>query len=116
MFLILLKKNIIEWLKIDGLLSWLSSKKEIKGLKDYAPEDRPPVILTFISFRLMFAIGVFLFVLAIVAIIKFKTIEKAHSYLIKIFIYAIPLPYIATQLGWIIAEVGRQPWMVYNIM
>jgi len=39
-----------------------------------------------------------------------------YPLLLKIFLWAIPLPYIAAQLGWIVAEVGRQPWLVYGML
>ncbi|MGF7184535.1 cytochrome bd-type quinol oxidase subunit 1 [Desulfitispora alkaliphila] len=44
-----------------------------------------------------------------------KTIYNNRLYL-KLLLYSIPLPFIANQVGWIAAEVGRQPWIVYNVM
>lgn len=109
------ERNSVEVIGIPGLLSFLAGKKEIKGLKEFAPQDRPPVTLTFISFRLMVGLGFLFIVLALIALTKFKTIE-GRTALLRIFVWAIPLPYIAAQLGWIVAEVGRQPWIVYGLL
>jgi len=49
------------------------------------------------------------------ALIKFKKIEQSTT-LLRILLWSIPLPYIAGQLGWIVAEVGRQPWIVYGLL
>jgi len=43
-----------------------------------------------------------------------RLIEK--SWYLKMMLYSIPLPYLANELGWVVAEVGRQPWIVYGIM
>ena len=42
--------------------------------------------------------------------------QNKYLLLLKAFILAIPLPYIAIQAGWVLAEVGRQPWIVYDMM
>ncbi len=54
-------------------------------------------------------------ILALWTLIKFKTIENSTT-LLRILLWSIPLPYIAGQLGWIVAEVGRQPWIVYGLL
>ena len=46
---------------------------------------------------------------------KRKNLEDSPGYL-KLMLYAIPLPYIALEAGWMVAEVGRQPWIVYGLM
>ena len=55
--------------------------------------------------------------LALIAVFYAKrgTLE-AHPYFLTIMLFSIPLPYIAGQLGWIVAEVGRQPWIVYGVL
>jgi cytochrome d ubiquinol oxidase subunit I len=96
-------------------LNILAGQEEIKGLKEFPPQDRPPVTLTFISFRVMVVLGFLFIVLAFLALIKFKKIEQSTT-LLRILLWSIPLPYIAGQLGWIVAEVGRQPWIVYGLL
>jgi cytochrome d ubiquinol oxidase subunit I len=109
------EKNSVEAIGIPKFLSILSGQKEVKGLKEFPPQDRPPVTITFISFRLMVVLGFLFIILAFLALIKFKKIEQSTT-LLRILVCSIPLPYIAAQLGWIVAEVGRQPWIVYGLL
>ncbi len=114
------EKNTVEILPIPKMASFLAFhdwNAEVKGLKDFAPEDRPPVGLTFFSFRFMVALGCLFILASIMALIYSKkdTIEN-KTWFLKILLFMIPLPYIAGQLGWIVAEVGRQPWIVYGLM
>jgi len=114
------ERNSIEVLKIPNLISILAyhdPNAEIKGLKDFPKEDRPPVLLTFLSYRVMVGIG-FLFILIAFIAFLYSRKDKLESkpLLLRIMLYSIPLPYIAAQLGWIVAEVGRQPWLVYGML
>ncbi|MFB3851369.1 MAG: cytochrome ubiquinol oxidase subunit I [Acidobacteriota bacterium] len=114
------ENNSVEAVKIPKMVSILATHNpdaEVKGLKDFPKEDRPPVLPTFLSFRLMVGLG-FLFILQSIAsvyLVRKNNLEKNPLFL-KIMLYSIPLPYIAAQLGWIVAEVGRQPWIVYGLM
>ena len=114
------ERNSIEGPGIPKLLSLIAFNQadaEIKGLKEFAKEERPPVLPTFISFRLMFTLGFVMMLLALMAVIYGKKgALDAHPLFLKIMLFAIPLPYIAGQLGWIVAEVGRQPWIVYGVL
>ncbi len=112
------ERNSVEIGKIPSLTSILaghSPSTVIKGLKDFPRDERPPVGITMWSFRLMAGLGVLFILLGIIAVLKKEEIEN-YPGLLKIFLYAIPLPYIANELGWIVAEVGRQPWIVYGMM
>lgn len=112
------ERNSIEALKIPKFLSRLALgdwDAEFKGLKEWPKEDRPPVTLVFWSFRLMVGLG-FLFVLiAGYGWWKRNNLDSVPWFL-RLLPYVIPLPYIASQLGWIVTEVGRQPWIVYGVM
>ena len=112
--------NSVEQLCIPNavsLLAFHTPDAEIKGLKEFPPELRPPVVPTFLSFRLMVALGTFFILAALLAVILSLSgkLEKNRLFL-NIMLFSIPLPYIANQLGWVVAEVGRQPWIVYGIM
>ena len=112
------ERNLVEIGRIPGALSMLayhSSQATVKGLKDFPKEDRPPVALTFVAFRLMVGLGFLFVLLTVVGWFKRRKLEASPGYL-KIMLYAIPLPYIALQAGWIVTEVGRQPWIVYGLM
>jgi cytochrome d ubiquinol oxidase subunit I len=112
------ERNLVELGKIPGALSFLGYhdiNAQVKGLKDFPKKDRPPVLITFLAFRIMIAIGMLMPLLTLIGLfIKNRLVEK-RWYLILMMI-AIPLPYIAIQAGWVLAEVGRQPWIVYGLM
>ena len=77
----------------------------------------PPVPLVFYSFRLMVGLGM-LFVLLFICswwYAKKRKFEK-FKFIPYLAIACVPLAYIASQCGWIVAEVGRQPWVVQNLM
>jgi len=110
--------NLFEALPLPGVLSFLAYNDfnaEVKGLNDIPKEDRPPITITFLSFRIMVGIGTLLPALAGFGWVMRKKLDKFPLYL-KILPYCIPLPYIAIFAGWTLAEVGRQPWIVYNLM
>jgi cytochrome d ubiquinol oxidase subunit I len=114
------ERNSVELGSIPNLLSLLAFHRadgEVKGLKDYPPELRPPVLPTFLSFRLMVGLGTLFILLGIVAAyLSFRDKLESYPLFLKIMVLAIPLPYIANQLGWIVAEMGRQPWIVYGVL
>ncbi|MGV8074598.1 MAG: cytochrome ubiquinol oxidase subunit I [Syntrophobacteraceae bacterium] len=98
-----------------SLLAYHDPKAVVKGLKDFPPSERPPVLITFISFRIMLLLGFFFIVLAVRGWLVRNRIED-YPLTLKVMLYSIPLPYIAIQAGWALAEVGRQPWVVYGVM
>lgn len=112
--------NSVEQICIPNALSFLAFKDgnaEIKGLKDIPIELRPPVAPTFYSFRLMVGLGMFM-ILASLAGIFLSRRDKFVEYrtFLTLMVYAIPVPYLAEQLGWLVAELGRQPWIVYGVL
>lgn len=112
------EKNKVEILPIPGMLSMLAHHDpgaEVKGLKDFPSDERPPVLLSFISFRIMVGLGAFFVLVTVIGFIIRKRLEDYPLYL-KVMLFSIPLPYIAIQAGWVLAEVGRQPWIVYGLM
>jgi cytochrome d ubiquinol oxidase subunit I len=112
------EKNAIQIGSIPGVLSFLGHhdfNAEIKGLKAFPKDERPPVLLTFLSFRGMVGLGMYFVLMMIIGVWKRNQLLESPGYL-KLMLYSIPLPYLAIQMGWIVAEVGRQPWIVYGIM
>ncbi len=113
------EKNAFEFLSIPGVTSWLAFgdvNAEVKGLNDFAKEDRPPLLITFLSFRTMVAFGGLFILLAGLAFLQRKKDENMNPLLMRALVWAIPLPYISIFAGWAVAEVGRQPWIVYGLM
>lgn len=112
------EKNSVEFFHIPAALSMLAfhnPKAPVRGLKSFPKDERPPVMVTFVSFRLMVGLGFLLILIAFYAWGKREVIENYPKFL-KILPFVIPLPYLAIELGWTLAEVGRQPWIVYGIM
>ncbi len=112
------ERNSVEILPIPGMLSLLahhSPSAEVKGLKEFPKDERPPVTMTFLSFRIMVALGFLFALLTFWAWLKRNTIVE-HPGLLRLLLFSIPLPYLAIEAGWIVAEVGRQPWLVYGLM
>lgn len=81
----------------------------------YEKDAIPPVLLTFLSFRLMVALGGIFLIMAILAFVWRNSMTERPGFG-KLLIWHIPLPYIAIMAGWMLAEVGRQPWIVYKLM
>ncbi len=108
------------YIGIPGLLSFLvhfDTEAEIKGLKDFPEDERPPVFLSFTSYHIMIGLGMLFVLLAVISgfLLYRKKIWDTRWFL-KALIFSIPLPYIANEFGWIAAEVGRQPWAVYRVL
>jgi cytochrome d ubiquinol oxidase subunit I len=112
------ERNIIQIGSIPGVLSFLGHhdfNAEIKGLKDFPKDERPPVLLTFVSFRMMVALGTYFILVTIIGLLIRNKLLEYPLYL-KLIMFSVPLPYLAIEFGWLLAEVGRQPWIVYGIM
>jgi len=112
------ERNYIEIGPMPGMLSLLafhSTDAEVKGLKDFPPDERPPVLITFASFKIMVGLGFYFALVTSIGWLRRNRLMESPWYL-KLMLYSIPLPYIAILLGWTLAEVGRQPWIVYGIM
>ncbi|MGD0229445.1 MAG: cytochrome ubiquinol oxidase subunit I [Syntrophorhabdales bacterium] len=110
--------NMVQIGPIPGALSMLafhSPAATVVGLRDIPVADRPPVVVTFLAFRLMVVFGGCLLLLSAAAWVRRKRLESSR-FLLKALLYLIPLPYIVCALGWTVTEVGRQPWIVYGMM
>jgi cytochrome d ubiquinol oxidase subunit I len=111
-----------DWeLRIPGVLSWLATGTftgQVKGLKDFALADQPPLLpLLFYGFRAMAGIGFALFFLMAWSVFVWtRGGLSSNRWLMRAWIAATPLGYIAVELGWTVREVGRQPWLIYGVM
>ncbi len=112
------ERNKIEIGAMPGMLSFLIKhdiNAKVQGLKDFPKEERPPVLLTSFAFKGMVGLGFYFILATIIGFIKRNRLVDSPKYL-KLMLLSIPLPYIACELGWIVTEVGRQPWIVYGLM
>ncbi len=105
---------------IPSLLSYLigfSADTKVTGLNDIPEDERPPVNIVFQSYHIMVAIGFLLILISVIGVFYWwKGTLFSKKWLLWIFVFSVLLPQIANQLGWMTAEVGRQPWIVYGIM
>lgn len=103
--------------KVASLILTHSLDGEIKGLKEWKKEDRPPVMIPFWSFRIMVAIGLAMIFTGIVAVVLFFRKKLFET---KWFLYwcmaMTPSGFIALLAGWFVTEVGRQPYVAYGII
>lgn len=99
-------------------MSDLDPNGVIKGL-DQQPDQSfwPPVAITFMSFHLMVGLGALMMLLMLFgAYFWWRRSLESHRWWLWLAVLAIPLPIIAVELGWMTAEVGRQPWIVQGLM
>jgi cytochrome d ubiquinol oxidase subunit I len=107
-------------LTLPHVTSWLANgfeKKNIPGLDAFRPDQLPPVFLPFMSYHIMIGLGLAFIGLSClgVLLLYLKRLWQSTWFLLLLAL-ALPLPVINCQLGWITAEVGRQPWIVYNVL
>jgi cytochrome d ubiquinol oxidase subunit I len=106
--------------RIPGFLSFLvglDADTKVLGLNEFPANERPPVLLPFAGYHLMILFGLLFIAMSVwgAILLARKKLGESRAYL-KLIILAIPLPYLANELGWIAAEVGRQPWAVYRVL
>jgi cytochrome d ubiquinol oxidase subunit I len=99
-------------------MSDLDPNGQIKGLdQESDPSLLPPVGLTWMSFHLMVGLGAMMMLLMLFgAYFWWRRSLDSHAWWLRLAVLAIPLPIIAVELGWMTAEVGRQPWIVQGLM
>ena len=104
---------------IPGGLSFLvhddlGFSQPVIGLDQIRPEDRPPMWIPFIAWRVMIGSGVFFIVLTLTScFLLWKGTLFDHRWLMRVYVGSVLVAVAANQLGWIGAEVGRQPWIVH---
>src|SRR6266849_3730977 len=102
---------------LGSLILTHSLDGEVKGLKDFTPEDRPPVAIPFFAFRIMVGIG--LLMLTLVAAswwLRYRGRLFDSPLFLRACVLMGPLGFVAVLAGWTTTEVGRQPWTVYGLM
>lgn len=105
---------------VPGMLSYLigfDTNTKVTGLNSFKEKDRPPVNIVFQAYHFMVAIGFALIGISLLGVFFWwrGTLFK-QRWMLWIFVFSVLLPQIANQIGWITAEVGRQPWIVYGLL
>jgi len=114
-------KKVDYAIKIPGLLSFMTTgdfNGEVKGLDVIPKQDQPPVAVTHYAFQIMVGLGM---VMVLIALLYFLALYKKKQWLksrwlLKLFVLATPMGFIALEAGWTVTEVGRQPWIINGVM
>jgi len=105
---------------IPGLLSFLvhdDFTKPLTGLDHFPEEDWPPVALSFLTYHIMVALGLyFIAITVLAAFLRWRGTLFQSRWLLWVFVFSVVGPFIANEFGWTAAEVGRQPWVVYGLL
>ena len=102
---------------LGSIIGSMSTTSKEVGLTSFPPQNRPPVLIPFLTFRVMVGCGLIMLGLAWLGswLIIRRRIE-ASRWVLRFIFLSFPLPFIATLAGWYTAEVGRQPWVVYGVL
>jgi cytochrome d ubiquinol oxidase subunit I len=103
--------------KLLSFMTYFDFNARVIGLDAFAPEDRPPVTATAMSFHAMLWLGLGLGVMLALGLFFWwrGTLVQSRRYL-KVLFYCLPVPFVVNEMGWFTAEVGRQPWIVYHLL
>ncbi|MDF2535949.1 MAG: cytochrome d ubiquinol oxidase subunit, partial [Bacillales bacterium] len=105
--------------KVGSLLFTNNPNGEVIGLKDIPKDERPPVAMVHFAFRTMVILGTLFMVLAWLGAYLYKTgrlLQQKWSWYLKVMIPVVVLPIVCINAGWMVTEVGRQPWSVVGLM
>ncbi|SDL31811.1 cytochrome bd-I ubiquinol oxidase subunit 1 apoprotein [Salinimicrobium catena] len=113
-------QKVTHKIAIPGALSFLAFgdfDAEVKGLKDFPEDEHPPVAIVHYAFQIMVGIGTLLMLAGILYFLslKYKKLFNKKWYWL-LFVVLAPLGFIAVEAGWVVTEVGRQPWIIYGFM
>ncbi len=115
------KRKLENPLEIPNMLSFLTYKHwnaSVKGL-DAFPEDQWPdkIELLYFSYHIMVGLGtIFIAIMAVSAFLLWRGKLFHTNWMLWVLMLSVPLPYIANTAGWMTAELGRQPWLIYGLM
>ena len=106
-----------------SILAYDDPNATVKGLNDFPATERPPVAIVHISFQIMVACGMAMMGIAALAAWRYWRAQRRRSetwlaskWFLRALILGAPLGFIAIETGWVVTEVGRQPWIIYGLM
>ena len=108
-------------IKIPGALSFLAHgdfEAEVIGLDQFPEEHHPPVTVVHFAFQIMVGLGMLLVGLSLMYFFSLwkKKNWQFQRWFLWLFVLGTPLGFIALEAGWTVTEVGRQPWIIYEVM
>jgi len=103
--------------RLGSLIDEHSWTRPVRGLKEFAPLDRPPVALVFWSFRVMVSLGLAMIAVAVAAfVLWWRGRLFDHRAFLRLLVAMSPSGFVALLAGWYTAEIGRQPYVVYGLL
>jgi cytochrome bd-type quinol oxidase subunit 1 len=101
-----------------SLLAFHDPSAEVKGLRTVPPADRPPVAVVHLAFQTMVGLGSAMALVALWAVLSAwrRRALAEQRRLLRALVLVAPFGFIATEAGWVVTEVGRQPWVVQGLM
>ena len=113
------RRELMDPIYLPRVLSFLAYgdfRAKVVGLDDYPADLHPPIELVYYAYHIMVGLGtMFIAVMAMAAFLLWRGTLYTSRWFLWILMLAIPFPYIANEAGWAVAEVGRQPWIVYGL-
>lgn len=112
-------KTVDFGIKIPGLLSFLAfddMQASVKGLNEFPQDEWPNVLITHIAFQIMVGLGTLLALVGVIYFYFLKTGKALPPLFLKALVCLTPLGFIALEAGWVVTEVGRQPWIIYGFV
>ena len=113
-------KRLLDPILIPDALSYLmygTARAPVTGLNDIPPDEQPPVELVYYAYHIMVGLGtIFIALFVLSALALWRGTLFTSKALLWALMLAMPFPYIANEAGWVVAEVGRQPWVVYGLL
>ncbi|MGD9106962.1 MAG: cytochrome ubiquinol oxidase subunit I [Desulfobacterales bacterium] len=110
-------KYTLEIPKLSSLILTHDLNGEVKGLKEWAKEERPPVAVVFWTFRIMVGMGVLMIFTGVTAAVLFLRKQLFDKRWFQLWCMAMtPSGFVAVLAGWFVTEVGRQPYIIHGIM
>lgn len=115
------KKEVKYAIKLPGMLSFLAHgdfKTPVTGLDQIPEDEQPPIAVTHYAFQIMVGLGMIMLLISLIYFIALwkKPDWLTSRWLLKLFVAATPMGYIAVEAGWTVTEVGRQPWIIHGVM
>jgi cytochrome d ubiquinol oxidase subunit I len=103
--------------KLSSLILTHDLDGEVRGLKDWPKNDRPPVALVFWAFRFMVGLGMLMILTGVLALILHLCKRLFDTRWFQFWCMALtPAGFLAVLAGWVVTETGRQPWVVYGVL
>lgn len=113
------RRALMDPIYVPRVLSFLAYgdfRAKVVGLDDYPADLHPPIELVYYAYHIMVGLGtIFIAVMAMAAFLLWRGTLYTSRWFLWILMLAVPFPYIANEAGWAVAEVGRQPWIVYGL-